>query len=137
MHALYRLRERGHGVFDLCVEALDLFVSLYGAEAGNLALKTMATGGVYVGGGIAPRILNRLQSPLFMAAFTSKGRMRPLLECIQEHIEPMRSKLRWGYDIPYMVTGQLNQHPRAAMKFMEGEDWKNIVSFFDSMVEEE
>ena len=66
-----------------------------------------------------------------------KFRMRPLLECIQEHIEPMRSKLRWGYDIPYMITGQLNQHPRAAMKFMEGEDWKNIVSFFDSMVEEE
>jgi len=66
-----------------------------------------------------------------------KFRLRPLLKCIQEHVEPMRAKLRWGYDIPYMITGQLNQHPRSAMKFMEGDKWKDIVSFFDSMVEEE
>ena len=74
------------GRSELCVQALDLFVSFYGAEAGNLALKTMATGGVYVGGGVAPRILNRLQSPLFMGAFTSKGRMRPLLEAMPVHV---------------------------------------------------
>ena len=74
------------GRSDLCAAALDLFVSLYGAEAGNLALKTMSTGGVYVGGGVAPRILNRLQSPLFMAAFTAKGRMRPLLEAMPVHV---------------------------------------------------
>jgi len=74
------------GRSDLCAAALDLFVALYGAEAGNLALKTMATGGLYVGGGIAPRILNRLQSPLFMAAFTAKGRMRPLLEAMPVHV---------------------------------------------------
>jgi 4-hydroxy 2-oxovalerate aldolase len=66
-----------------------------------------------------------------------KFRLRPLLKCIQEHIEPMRAKLRWGFDIPYMITGHLNQHPRAAMKFMEGQNWKNIIEFFDSMVEEE
>jgi glucokinase len=63
----------------LCVQALDLFVSFYGSEAGNLALKVMATGGVYVGGGIAPKILPKLQEPLFMEAFLAKGRMRPLL----------------------------------------------------------
>jgi len=74
------------GRSELCTQALDLFVSFYGAEAGNLALKTMATGGVYVGGGVAPRILNRLQSPLFMAAFTAKGRMRPLLEAMPVHV---------------------------------------------------
>ncbi len=65
---------------DLCVRALDMFVSFYGAEAGNLALKTMAIGGVFVGGGIAPRIIRKLQGPLFMAAFTAKGRMRPLMK---------------------------------------------------------
>lgn len=63
----------------LCVQALDLFVSFYGAEAGNLALKVMATGGVYVGGGIAPKILPKLQESLFMEAFLAKGRMQPLL----------------------------------------------------------
>jgi len=73
-------RIAGEGRSELCADALDLFVSLYGAEAGNLGLKLMATGGVYVSGGVAPKILNRLQSPLFMAAFSSKGRMRPLLE---------------------------------------------------------
>ncbi len=66
-----------------------------------------------------------------------KFRIRPILECIQEHIEPLREKLRWGFDIPYMITGQLNQHPRAAMQFIAEEDRKNIVKFYDSMVEEE
>jgi glucokinase len=66
----------------LCGEALDLFVSLYGAEAGNMALRYLATGGVYVGGGIAPKIIDRLQGPAFMAAFTAKGRLSPLLESV-------------------------------------------------------
>ena len=64
----------------LCAEALDLFVSLYGAEAGNLALKMMATGGVYIGGGVAPRILPRMTEGGFLNAFLDKGRMRPVLE---------------------------------------------------------
>src|SRR2546426_4104422 len=64
----------------LCREALDPFVALYGAEAGNLALKIMTTGGVFVAGGIAPRILPRLRGPGFVRAFVAKGRMRPLLE---------------------------------------------------------
>ncbi len=66
-----------------------------------------------------------------------KFKIRPLLKCIQEYIEPMRETLRWGYDIPYMISGQLNQHPREAMRFMEGKDYKNIVEFYDRMVEEE
>jgi glucokinase len=70
------------GKSSLCVQALDLFVSLYGAEAGNLALKVMATGGVYLGGGIAPKIIAKLRDPVFMNAFTAKGRMRPLLQAI-------------------------------------------------------
>lgn len=70
------------GTCDLCAQALDLFVTLYGAEAGNLALKFMATGGVFVGGGIAPRIVNKLQQTTFMQAFCAKGRLQPVLEAI-------------------------------------------------------
>ncbi|TMA26782.1 MAG: glucokinase [Deltaproteobacteria bacterium] len=64
----------------LCVQVLQLFCKLYGAEAGNLALKTLATGGVYVAGGIAPRIIPFMTDGRFREAFFDKGRMRPLLE---------------------------------------------------------
>jgi glucokinase len=67
---------------DLCAEALDLSIHLYGVEAGNHALKLMATGGVYLGGGIAPKNLERLKGPLFMQGFLAKGRMQPLLEAM-------------------------------------------------------
>jgi glucokinase len=70
------------GTCALCEQALDLFVAIFGAEAGNLALKTMATGGVFLGGGIAPKILTKLKGPLFMEAFRAKGRMQRLLEAI-------------------------------------------------------
>lgn len=66
----------------ICVETLDWFVRLYGAEAGNLALKTMSRGGIYLGGGIAPKLLPLLQDGAFLAAFLDKGRMRPLLEAM-------------------------------------------------------
>jgi glucokinase len=66
----------------LCIQALEIFVSLYGAEAGNLALKVMAIGGVFLGGGIAPKIVEKLREAEFMNAFTAKGRMRPLLQDI-------------------------------------------------------
>jgi glucokinase len=66
----------------LAEHALDLWISIYGAEAGNLALKLMATGGVFLGGGIAPKIVSKLSGPLFMQAFVSKGRLQPLLESI-------------------------------------------------------
>ncbi len=63
-----------------CLETLRLFARLYGAEAGNLALKSLARGGVYLGGGIAPKILPVLREGGFVAAFTAKGRFAPLLE---------------------------------------------------------
>ena len=66
----------------LCVETLNRFVSLLGAAAGNLALTGMATGGVYLGGGIPPKILPKLKEDRFMKAFTSKGRFQGLLEAI-------------------------------------------------------
>jgi glucokinase len=67
------------GTSSRCEQALELFLTYYGAEAGNLALKMMATGGVYIGGGIAPKILARLEDENFMASFLGKGRMRSLL----------------------------------------------------------
>jgi glucokinase len=63
----------------LCVATLDLFISVLGAEAGNLALKVLATGGVYLGGGIPPRILPGLANRKFMEAFQRKGRRTDLL----------------------------------------------------------
>ena len=62
--------------------ALSLFVSAYGAEAGNLALKSLPTGGLFIAGGIAPRMLPRLASGAFMASFLAKGRMSPVLTSI-------------------------------------------------------
>jgi glucokinase len=66
----------------VCEKALELFISLYGAEAGNLALKIMATGGLYIAGGIAPNIINRLRDGRFVDSIASKGRFQPLLEKI-------------------------------------------------------
>ena len=65
-----------------CVEALEMFASIYGAEAGNLALKVVALGGVYVAGGIAPKIRSVLAGGRFVAAFRDKGRFAPVLKSI-------------------------------------------------------
>ena len=64
---------------EICQKAMDMFVSAYGAEAGNLALKVLSVGGLYVGGGIAPRILEKLKDGTFMKSFTDKGRLSQLL----------------------------------------------------------
>ena len=68
------------GACALCAQTLEIFISLYGAEAGNCALKVMATGGVFIGGGIAPKIIEKLKGPLFMETFAAKGRLRSLME---------------------------------------------------------
>jgi glucokinase len=68
------------------VRALDMMVRIYGAEAGNLALKLLATGGIYVGGGIAPRILGKLQEGSFLEALDDKGRFSQLLARIPVHV---------------------------------------------------
>jgi glucokinase len=67
---------------DICSHTLDIFVSAYGAEAGNLALRLLAVGGIFVSGGIAGKLLAKLKGPLFMGAFVAKGRMQPLLEAV-------------------------------------------------------
>lgn len=60
-----------------------------------------------------------------------KFRLRPIIECIQNTFLPLRRSLEWGYDIPYMITGQLNQHPRAAMEFLASEERDDLVAFYD------
>jgi glucokinase len=70
------------GKSELCEQALDLFVTLFGQEAGNAGLRYLARAGVYLAGGIAPKILPRLRGAQFLGAFLAKGRMRPLLEAM-------------------------------------------------------
>ncbi len=67
------------GKCELCVQTLDLFVSYYGGESANLALKMLATGGVYVGGGIAPKIISKMTDGKFIQSFIGRGRMKDLL----------------------------------------------------------
>lgn len=64
--------------------------------------------------------------------------LRPVLDCVQNHIEPMRAKLLWGYDLSYLLTGMLNQHPRTAIKFKEAEikgQKGDILEFYDSVTQ--
>ncbi len=66
-----------------------------------------------------------------------KFHLRPILQCIQEHFIPLREKIFWGYDFPLLITGQLNIHPRSAIAFIEGDNNKDFVGFYDSLVGEE
>ncbi len=96
------------------VNMLDASIAGLGRGAGNCPLELL---------------LGFLHNPKF--------HLRPVLQCIQEHVEPMRAELGFGYSIPYMITGMLNQHPRSAMAFQDGPEPGNIVKFYDSMEEEE
>lgn len=93
---------------------LDVSMAGLGRGAGNCAMELL---------------LGFLHNP--------KYKLRPVLQCIQEHIEPMRAKLMWGPDIPYMITGQLNQHPRDAIKFNASKDRGDYVKFYDMIIEED
>jgi glucokinase len=79
-------RAAQEGKAPICEQALELWTAVYGAEAGNFALSILATGGVYLGGGIAPKLRSTLQQPTFMQAFVAKGRMQPLLEAVPVRI---------------------------------------------------
>ncbi len=70
----------------VCVQVMDCFVHNYGSEAGNFALKMLSVGGFYIGGGIAPKILNKLQCGRFLKAFCNKGRLSSLLESIPIYV---------------------------------------------------
>jgi len=62
-----------------------------------------------------------------------KFKVRPLIKVIEDQILPWREKIDWGYFIPYMITGVLNQHPRAAMAQMESDDKNKVTDFFDQL----
>jgi glucokinase len=74
------------GSSEICFETMRMFTSAFGAEAGNVALKVLAMGGIYLGGGIAPKILKTMQSGEFTKAFLDKGRLSPLLETMPVRI---------------------------------------------------
>jgi 4-hydroxy 2-oxovalerate aldolase len=86
-------------------------------------------GGLGRGAGNCPTelLLGFLKNPRY--------HVRPILKCLQEHIVPLRKKVQWGYDIPYMLTGQLNQHPRAAMEFLDGKTPTDYLTFYDQIIE--
>ena len=63
-------------------------------------------------------------------------RLRPILRCIEEHIAPLRETMKWGCEVPYMLTGQLNQHPRAAIEMLESDDQMRLVEFYDMVTEQ-
>jgi 4-hydroxy 2-oxovalerate aldolase len=100
-------------------------------EGANYVDATMA--GLGRGAGNCPMelILAFLRNPKF--------NLRPVLDCVQNHIEPMRAKLLWGYDLPYLLTGMLNQHPRTAIRFKEAEltgTKGDVLGFYDSVTSE-
>jgi glucokinase len=74
------------GTDSLATKALDIWIDVYGAEASNLALKILAVGGLFLAGGITPKILPKLAGPHFMEAFLAKGRLRPLVEAVPVHV---------------------------------------------------
>ena len=92
----------------------------------NRADATM--GGLGRGAGNCPMelLLGFLRNPKF--------RLRPVVKLLQEYIEPLREEFLWGPLLPYNITGQMNRHPRAAIKFLDGGDNKNYVKFFDEIV---
>jgi 4-hydroxy 2-oxovalerate aldolase len=92
----------------------------------NLADATL--GGLGRGAGNCPMelLLGFLRNPKF--------RMRPVVKVLQEYIEPLRGEIPWGPLLPYNITGQLNRHPRAAIKFLGSEQRKEYLAFFDEIV---
>jgi 4-hydroxy 2-oxovalerate aldolase len=101
-------------------------------EGANFLDATMA--GLGRGAGNCPMEL------LLAFLHNPKYELRPVLDCVQNHIEPMRAKLLWGYDLPYLLTGMLNQHPRTAIKFKEAElkgEKGDILQFHDTVTDQE
>jgi 4-hydroxy 2-oxovalerate aldolase len=98
-------------------------------EGANMLDATMA--GLGRGAGNCPMelLIGFLHNP--------KYNLRPILRCVHATVEPLRKTLGWGFDLPYMLTGLLNQHPRAAIRFNDAETPGDILDFYDSVTGEE
>lgn len=66
-----------------------------------------------------------------------KFKQRPVIQCVQDHLLPLRKRMNWGYSIPYMLTGQMNRHPNAAIKMLDGDAPEAYVAFYDQLLEKE
>jgi 4-hydroxy 2-oxovalerate aldolase len=95
-------------------DRLDATIAGLGRGAGNCALELL---------------LSFLKNPKF--------HLRPVIECIEQHFVPLAKKMDWGYSIPYLITGMLNEHPRAAMAVRESEHKDEYLAFYDQMVEKD
>jgi 4-hydroxy 2-oxovalerate aldolase len=95
-------------------DRLDATIAGLGRGAGNCALELL---------------LAFLKNPKF--------HLRPVIQCIEEHFVPLAKELDWGYSIPYLITGMLNEHPRAAMHVRESEHKDEYLAFYDQMVEKD
>ena len=94
-------------------------------EGANMLDASMAGLGRGAGNCQMELLLSFLHNPKF--------RLQPVLECIENHVEPLRDKLMWGFDLPYMITGILNQHPRSGMAFNASKSRGRVVDFYDEM----
>ncbi len=97
---------------------------IYGASCADASIAGLGRG---AGNCRTELLLGFLRNP--------KYKLRPLIEVLQNWIEPIRKDLKWGFAIPYMLTGQLNEHPRAAMKIMEADEQPDYLRFYDEMTE--
>jgi glucokinase len=98
---------------ELCLAMVDLLVSILANEAGNLALKVLATGGVYLAGGIALHLVKLLQQPHFVQTFTRKGRFKDLMERMPIHIIPARAALFGAATFGLQSLGKLKNREEA------------------------
>src|ERR1700751_4171646 len=98
---------------ELCLATVDLLVSILASEAGNLALKVMATGGVYLAGGIALHVVKLLQRPQFVQTFTRKGRFKDLMERMPIHIITTRAALIGAATFGLQTLGRLTNREEA------------------------
>ena len=98
---------------ELCLATVDLLVSILASEAGNLALKVLATGGVYLAGGIALHVMTLLQTPQFVETFTRKGRFKDLMERMPIHIITTRAALLGAATFGLQSLSKVNNRERA------------------------
>ena len=97
----------------VCVEALKMWTEIYGAEAGSLALRTMAIGGVYVAGGIAPKILPKLKDGSFFRAFCGRSKLAPVLARIPVFVVTNEDAPVWGAAYQALIRSHAEGGPRS------------------------